>query len=82
MAFESGVQEVLSFAKPIRKRIRSLVMHAVYPISSGKLEGTNNMIKTIRRQAYGFRDTEYFFLKIMEASRKPYCRYQSHRILC
>jgi len=38
-------------------------------------------IKTIRRQAYGFRDTEYFFLKIMEASRKPYYRYQSHRIL-
>lgn len=82
MASDSGVQEVLDFAKTIRKRIRSLVLHAVYPINSGKLEGgTNNLIKTIRRQSYGFRDTEYFFLKIMEASRKPYYRYQSHRIL-
>lgn len=81
MAFESGVQEVVAFARTIRKRIRSLVQHAIHPISSGKLEGTNNLIKTIRRQAYGFRDTEYFFLKIKEASRKPYYQYQSHRIL-
>jgi len=44
MACDSGVQEVLAFAKTIRKRIRSLVLHAVYPINSGKLEGTNNMI--------------------------------------
>lgn len=33
-------------------------------------EGTNNMIKTLRRQAYGFRDTRYFFLKIWERSRR------------
>ena len=31
------------------------------------------MIKTIRRKAYGYRDTEYFFLKIKFASmRGPY----------
>ena len=28
------------------------------------LEGTNNKIKTIQRQAYGFRDREFFNLKI------------------
>ena len=29
------------------------------------LEGTNNKIKTMKRQAYGFRDKEFFKLKIM-----------------
>ena len=28
------------------------------------------MIKTLRRTSYGLPDDEYFFLKIMDASRK------------
>ena len=31
------------------------------------LEGVNNRIKVIKRMAYGYRDTEYFFLKIKDA---------------
>ena len=31
------------------------------------LEGINNKIKVIKRMAYGFRDDEYFFLKIRAA---------------
>jgi len=34
------------------------------PISTGPLEGTNNKIRTMQRQAYGFRDREFFKLKI------------------
>ena len=34
----------------------------------------NNMIKTLRRTAYGYPDDDYFFLKIMDASRKSYTR--------
>jgi len=34
------------------------------PISTGPLEGTNNKIKTLQRQAYGYRDTEFFYLRI------------------
>nr|HDN01259.1 ISL3 family transposase [Deltaproteobacteria bacterium] len=33
-------------------------------ISTGPLEGTNNKIKTMKRQAYGYRDMEFFKLKI------------------
>ena len=33
-------------------------------ISTGPLEGTNNKIKTMKRQAYGYRDQEYFKLKL------------------
>ena len=31
------------------------------------LEGMNNRIKVIKRMAYGFRDSAYFFLKIKAA---------------
>jgi len=34
------------------------------PISTGPLEGTNTKIKLMQRQAYGFRDREFFKLKI------------------
>ncbi|MCF0238332.1 MAG: ISL3 family transposase, partial [Sphaerochaetaceae bacterium] len=47
----------------IRNRIQ-------FPISNGPIEGTNCLIKNIRRQSYGIRDDEYFFLKIWEATRK------------
>jgi len=36
-----------------------------FSISTGPLEGINNKIKTMKRQAYGFRDQEFFKLKIM-----------------
>ncbi|WP_152563735.1 transposase, partial [Vibrio fluvialis] len=31
------------------------------------LEGINNKIKLIKRMGYGYRDTDYFFLKIKAA---------------
>ena len=43
-----------------------------YRISSGPLEGTNNKIKTMKRMAYGFRDMEFFKLKIMALHETKY----------
>ena len=42
------------------------------PISTGPLEGTNNKIKTMKRQAYGFRDHEFFKLKILGIHETTY----------
>ena len=36
-----------------------------YPISTGPLERANNKSKTMKWQAYGFRDRDFFKLKIM-----------------
>jgi len=33
-------------------------------LSTGPVEATNNKIKTIQRQAYGYRDQEFFRLKV------------------
>lgn len=35
-----------------------------HPISTAKVEGTNNKIKTLKRMAYGYRDNEYFRLRL------------------
>lgn len=58
----------LWFAKLLLKHYDGIIAHATYNISTGKVEGTNNMIKTLRRKSYGYPDDEYFFLKIMDAS--------------
>ena len=34
---------------------------------TGKLEGINNRIKVIKRMAFGYRDTDFFFMKIRAA---------------
>ncbi len=40
---------------------------ALYHINTGVLECINNRIKVIKRMAYGYRDSAYFFLKIEAA---------------
>jgi hypothetical protein len=40
--------------------------------STGPLEGTNNKIKTIQKQAHGFRDMECFKLKIYALHETKY----------
>ncbi|HTO43084.1 MAG TPA: transposase, partial [Burkholderiales bacterium] len=37
------------------------------PLGTNLIEGINNRIKVIKRMAYGFRDDQYFFLKIRAA---------------
>lgn len=69
------------FARLLTRHFEGVIAHASFPISSGKIEGVNNKIKTLRRQAYGYLDDDYFFLKIMDASRKKYVRNpQSHQL--
>lgn len=60
------------FANLPSNHVDGIVSHARYAISSGRVEGANNRIKTIRRQGYGYPDDEYFFLKIIDSSRKRY----------
>ena len=60
----SGIPPLVKFAVLKEKRLDGLVAHAIYPISTGKLEGINNKIKVSKRIGYGFRDDAYFFTLI------------------
>jgi transposase len=63
-AARSGIAPLKRFAKSIKERIDGVLAHCRFPINSGVLEGVNNKVKVIKRIAYGFRDYDYFFLKI------------------
>ena len=69
------------FARLLENHFEGIIAHATFRVSSGKVEGMNNKIKTIRRQGYGYPDDDYFFLKIFDASRETYVRNpKSHKI--
>ena len=65
MARGSGVRMLERFADTIEKYQEGILNYYDYPISTGPLEGMNNKIKLMQRQAYGFRDHEFFKLKIL-----------------
>jgi transposase len=64
-AESTGIRMLHQFAKTLRLHATGILAYYDYPISTGPLEGTNNKIKTMKRQAYGFRDPEFFKLKIL-----------------
>ena len=64
---ESGLRPLLAFARKLKPYLRGILSSAKYPLNTSVLEGMNNKIKVIKRMAYGYRDSEYFFLKIKHA---------------
>ena len=53
------------FAKTLAGHRSGLLAYYDHPITSAALEGTNTRIRLLQRQAYGFRDMEFFKLKVM-----------------
>jgi transposase len=60
----SGIRILKDFAKTLRSHRQGILAYYDHRISTGPLEGTNNKIKTLQRQAYGFRDRAFFILRI------------------
>jgi transposase len=71
-AESTGIRMLQNFAKTLRLHAMGILAYYDYPISTGPLEGTNNKIKTMKRQAYGFRDQEFFRLKILGIHQTKY----------
>ena len=67
LAFDSGLPPLIRFARGLLRHVDGILNHCRYPIHTGRLEGMNNKVKVIKRRAYGFRDREYFKLKIKAA---------------
>jgi len=68
----SSISILKSMAKTLSVYRSGILAYYDFPISTGPLEGTNNKIKTMKRQAYGFRDMEFFKLKIMGLHETKY----------
>jgi transposase len=71
-AESTGIRMLQQFAKTLRFHAFGILAWYDYPISTGPLEGTNNKIKTMKRQAYGFRDPEFLKLKILGIHETTY----------
>ena len=71
-AMASKVERLKKFARTLLAHRTGIFAWYDYPISTGPLEGMNNKIKTMKRQAYGFRDMEFFKLKIYSLHEKNY----------
>lgn len=67
LAEESEIKEAKKFTKRLLRYCYGILNHCDYPISTGRLEGSNNKIKVIKRRSYGFHDDQYFILKIKQA---------------
>ncbi len=63
----SGLAPLHRCARNLRNSARGILASARFPMHTSVLEGVNNRIKVIKRMAYGFRDSNYFFLKIKAA---------------
>lgn len=60
----SGIKMLKDFANTLRTHRHGMIAYYDHRISTGPLEGTNNKIKTLQRQAYGYRDKFFFMLRI------------------
>ncbi|WP_339138274.1 MAG: transposase [Candidatus Electrothrix sp. GW3-4] len=68
------LKQLISIGAMMLRHWSGLLNYYPHRITNGPLEGLNNKIKTIKRQAYGFRDMEYFKLRLydMHASTYPF----------
>jgi transposase len=63
-ALMSGVKPLVKVALTLIKHRDGILNYFPHLITSGPVEGTVNKIKTLKRQAYGFRDMAYFKLRL------------------
>ena len=66
-ALRSRIEPLKRFVHRLQEKMDGVLAHCWYPLHTSLLEGMMNQIKVIKRKAFGFRDDDYFFLKIRAA---------------
>jgi len=68
----SNLKPLVSVAETFSRHRDGILNWYDFNISNGKLEGINNKIKTMKRQAYGYRDMVFFKLKLLSLHDSTY----------
>jgi transposase len=71
-AENSGIKQLKRVATTLMHHSHGLLNYYFFRISSGLVEGINNKVKTLKRQAYGFRDMAYFKLRLYHLHSQAY----------
>jgi transposase len=71
-AIATGIKGLGQMAKTLLTHRSGILSWWSHRINNGKMEGTNNKIKTLTRQAYGYRDEEFFILKLLGLHESRY----------
>lgn len=63
---------MISLAVTLERHRNGILLYNDFAVSTGPFEGTNNKLKTLQKQAYGFRDHYFFKLKIYAIHERKY----------
>ena len=63
---ESGLEPLIKFTGTIIRWQNGVLAYFVEKVTSALSEGLNNKISSIQKRAYGYRDINYFILKIYQ----------------
>jgi transposase len=64
--FESGIEDFDKAVNRIKNYFYGIINYFRYKVTNAGSEGFNTKINVIKRRAYGFKDIEYFRLKILQ----------------
>ena len=71
-AGQTGIGQMHKMAKTLRTHATGILAYAHHPITTAKLEGINNKIKTLTKRSYGFHDENFFILKLLSLHHAKY----------
>ena len=71
-AQDTGIKQLVQMANTLLTHWTGVLNWWVHPLTNGKMEGTNNKVKTLTRQAYGYRDEDFFILKLLGLHESRY----------
>jgi transposase len=61
---ECGIQQMVKISRTLLHHAKGLLNYYDHLITNATTEGINNKIATLQKQAYGYRDMEYFKLRL------------------
>jgi len=64
-AMDTGIGLLRQMAKTLLLHASGILNWWEHRLSTGKMEGVNNKIRTLTRRAYGYRDEAFFVLKLL-----------------
>lgn len=61
---DSGLKQLVTIGLKLTRYRNGILNYFSHPVANAVAQGLNNKIKTLKHQAYCFRDIEYFKLRL------------------